>query len=158
MVLPLLESIAAHAPVVFRVQENSPPEYDPLSIVSTLYASESSSLYSITQKVNFDVSTFTAHLRHGWFHNGGGIGNSDAYNITLTDGEGTFSSNSLQVKYNGTDEIAGSYFATINLEAYYFMAEIQCLAYSHYLLDIAWYAYSSFPLGVSYWSILPSSE
>ncbi len=42
-ILPLLESIALHAPVTFTVQENDVPVYDPSSIVSTVYVSENSS-------------------------------------------------------------------------------------------------------------------
>ena len=149
IVLPLLESLAAHTPVKFTVQERYLPEYDPHSIVSTYYVTESNN-FRIELRKDVQLSTIVVSIYSDWFRNGSNLYiDGHMYNSTATSQE-----LSLRITSNNIGDIIGDYvgvlwFRTRDLDA----VRNLCSGYYNFFHDFYYSIYSSLPLRASYWSV-----
>ena len=151
-VLPLLESLAAHAPVTFTVQEHYLPEYDPHSIVSAYYITESDvDSYSVDLHVRGLSNVSFSYVGAYWYRNGNRLNNGDVYNITTTNQD-----SSLRVMSNSTADIVGDYVGILTTYSFSFITvRYQCRNYYYYIED----EFFRLPLKVTFWSVIrpPSS-
>lgn len=156
LVLPLLESLAAHAPVTFTVQEHCLPEYDPHSIVSAYYITESDvdNGYSINLRSEVQLNvTATAIIDlpyyDYWFRNGTQFYDGNMYNLTATSQE-----LSLQIMSNYTADVIGDYVGVLSTRIYH----IYDLCIEYYYYWIFEFSFSQIPLKLSFWSVNLYSE
>ena len=152
-VLPLLESLAAHAPVTFTVQENSPPTRHPPIVVTTVYVTDLNITDTIQlHSISEGDSNFTTHLqiRSSWFRNGSWISDGQRYyNISMIDNQ---LGSSLIITYNSTEEVAGYYVGLLTVD-YYIISGL-CRGYSDYLEYILFFHHFIYvPIHASFWRI-----
>ena len=147
LILPLLEASAIYAPVTFRVQENSLPTYNPLSVVHINYINESNDESSHTTELRNIAHVNTSFLsskfvRYDWYKNGRYIDDDDddddeMYNMITQNSKGI---NSLFITYNDTKDATGNYIGIQMINSFYLYS-----CRGHNILY-------SFPYSVAFWS------
>ena len=104
----ILESHALFAPVTFTVQEQSLPEYNPSSIISTYYINrtESDAGYNVELREDIQLNNELRNYnyRRNWYRNGTELYNGDMYSLTITN-QGF----SLRITSNFTADVIGDY-------------------------------------------------
>ena len=152
IVLPLLEKRAILAPVTFTVQEQSLPEYNPSSIISTYYIMADSDVgngYDIELRGEVHPNNFS--LRSAWYRNGTQLYNENMYNITATN-----QALSLRITANSTTDFIGDYVGILWARLGRVRREqLLCQDYYNYLLR---FFYPQYPLNLIFWSIKLPSE
>ena len=156
-VLPLLESLAVHAPVTFIVQESCPQTRSTpmltMSMVATMYAvnNQTVQLYSISEVNNI---TTRLQTQSNWYRNGVWISNGPRYNIMI-DNEGV---HSLVITYNATEEALGVYAGILSTDPFF---SGLCGGYTDYLQRVHGllnFRYFLIPIYVSLWNIVLYSK
>lgn len=147
LVLPLVETTAAHAPVTFTVQENTLPKYDPLSVVTTHYITGISGTTELRDIYPADVVSFLSLQSVGSYWSRNGVTVRRAYDYSTNE-----ETHSLVLTYNNTEDAVGSYAAVLSFH----ILDLSplCEGYREYYchdLHIC-----SVPLSVSFWKILLS--
>ena len=101
----ILESHALFAPVTFTVQEQSLPEYNPSSIISTYYINrtESDAGYNVELREDIQLNN-DDNYRSNWYRNSTQLYNGDMYSLTITN-QGF----SLRITSNFTADVIGDY-------------------------------------------------
>jgi len=151
-VLPLLEFISSLAPIIFTVQPNYTPLYDPSSIIYVTGNTEGR--IELVRAVGLDLSlrVRTLNVYHDWYRNGTRLSNGRMYDSTATN-QNTLS---LQITYNNTADIIGDYERILWFD-YDFLDDLRsgCRGYYRYLRNIAErrFAHYNIPFRMSFWKI-----
>ena len=127
IMLPSLESIAAHAPVTFIVQEQHIPTYDPSSIVSYTH-----NTLQIHNTINSSILTSLYKYRNDWFRNGHWIPES---------------------RFCSTYTTTGDYVGIMWIQFYYLNQHFRDMCYGYYLYFYKAARFFDIPLKVSYYWI-----
>ena len=157
LILPLLETYyAIHTPVTFTVQEHYIPTYDPQPIVSSYSIPE----YLDRGGCNIDLRSSGHNIsRHNisdmqdrywseWYKN---VEDGNMYNSSVIHKKGLVI-NSLQIRYNNTDDIRGNYVGLTRTNIFDRSLRSECQVYYYYLSYYFLFLYD-FILEVSYWRI-----
>ena len=128
-----LPSLALFAPVTFTVQENSPPTYNPLSMIPAHYVSAEDPNSTIVLDISTDTQYFIP-LGAYWYRNGSQLRN-------------TGSTISLSL-YTNSDDISGIYFGLIEV-----MYRYQPVINEDYCVIGSSYFHLVIPIGLSLWNI-----
>ena len=144
-VLPLLEVLAAHAPVTFIVQTQGGTEYEPSSIVSTHYVTDYIDDYNISTELrsaSLNLSLFGSILSD-WYKNGTYISTGD-------------SQEELSSTHNNTATVIGDY---VRVFIYQWDSTLRglCEGYYYYYRRLDIIGFGLFPQ-ISFWSIKHYSE
>ena len=145
LVLPLLEPLAAHAPVTFIVQKQGGTAYEPSSIVSTHYVTDYIDDYNITElrSASLNLSLFGS-VSSVWYKNGTHIFTRDSQELSLT--------------YNNTATVIGDYVRLLLFYIYQWDSTLRGLCEGYYYYYRHFDYFGRFPLQVSFWSIKQYSE
>ena len=143
-VLPVLEVLAAHAPVTYIVQKQGGTSYEPSSIVSTHYVTDSIDDYNISAELrsaSLNLSLF-GFVSSDWYKNGTYISTGDSQELSLT--------------YNNTATVIGDYVRLLwfNIRRNSTLRGL-CEGYYHYYRFVG---FGIFTLQVSFWNIKHYSE
>ena len=154
-VLRMLEQTALHAPVSFYLQQYHIPQYKPEDIIELYFLpmnSLANSNNTITINHTTDVNTtlifggYSRYFDELFFRNG--VSQSpNTNNVTTEQLYGNEINISHQLRYSGTDEIAGHYVYMESADYYYFTSN--CPAYYYYFHDWFW----QHSVLVYYWSL-----
>ena len=143
-VLPLLEVLAAHAPVTFIVQKEGGAAYEPSSIVSTHYVTDDYNISTELRSASLNSSLFGS-VSSNWYKNGTYISTGDSQELSLT--------------YNNTATVIGDYVRLLWFNIYQWDSPLRGLCEGYY------YYYRRFDVGlgyfilqISFWSIKHYSE
>ena len=139
-VLPMLEALAAHAPVTFIVQKQGGTAYKPSFVVSTHYVTDYIDDYNISTELrsaSLNLSLFGS-ISSDWYKNGTRI-----------------PSRELSLTYNNTVTVIGDYVRVLRFSIWDSPLRGICEGYYHYYRRVYFVAY---PLQVSFWSIKRYSE
>ena len=143
-VLPLLEALAAHAPVTFIVQKQGGTAYEPSSIVSTHYVTDYIDDYNISTELrsaSLNLSLLGS-VSSDWYKNGTRISTGDSQELSLT--------------YNNTATVIGDYVRLLwfNIRRNSTLRGL-CEGYYHYYRFVG---SGILTLQVSFWNIKHYSE
>ena len=144
-VLPLLESLAIHAPVTFLVQEYRPPLYDPSkAIISTYLITEQQDTITLSNEIYSDLFVRDRYY-HNWYRNGTRVSptNTSNQNRTIL--------NSLQIMYNNSNDAIGHYIGVVTIRSH--TLETECQDYYYYYRSIAFIFSRSIPILISHWNV-----
>ena len=153
-ILPMLEHLALHAPVMFILHESSILSYNPEDDVITDYyipAYQGTSLQSITIDNVIKINTSSV-LRndfdgyHELYKDGIRVYDVNTFNSTVSYGNEIMQS--LRISYNNTDDITGHY-VYLAYGYYWDIDSRTCPQYHSYIGNFIW----EFPIFVLYWHI-----
>ena len=140
-VLPLLEALAAHAPVTFIVQKEGGTAYEPSSIVSTHYVTDDDDISTELSSASLNLSLFGS-VSSSWYKNGTYIFAGNSQELSLT--------------YNNTASVIGDYVRLLRFSIWDSTLRGLCEGYYRYYRYYDHFRTST--LQVSFWSIKHYSE
>ena len=153
-ILPVLETLALHAPVTFYVQKYYVNQYNPEDVVNHYYLPMYSNIlqHSIILNHSIDINTNVAinsHRLSSYLYKDGISQslNSGMYNFTRSYGDEITLSH--KISYNSSEEVIGHYIYT---ERSYSIINSFCRSYYHYYDDYYYY-YLAIPAFVLYWAV-----
>lgn len=151
IVPPLFELHPMLQPVIFTVQESSPPTYDPSSIISIVYVGENAGSIRLNgTSVQYNSSISITQTRHNWFRNGIRLSDGGMYNSTGSLQEGL----SLQIMYNNIADVTGDYVGVLWAEVYG-ISDLRtlCEGYYYYFRSLDFIFSGVFYLASPLWNI-----
>ena len=152
----LLESISFYSPVVFTVQENCVPMYDPHSTITYLYLfnGDSGRLQLRSEQLLPPALTRTHYsISRMWYRNGTRLSDRSMFNLTSNSHQEI----SLQITYNNSADIAGDYVGIASIyfiDLLYDIFPDYCRPYSDLRFDtFLFHVHGEIPFKISFWTI-----